>query len=77
MGLRGHNFLSVRNGERIRLNVPVALLPEGCKEGDILDILITTDEKETEKSKARILGLIKKLKKKSQCGPSLFNLELG
>ncbi len=59
--------LLIRNCESIRLNVPVGLLPGGCIEGDILDIEITRDDKETEESKARISSMIERLKKKSQC----------
>ncbi len=61
-------FLLIRNGENIRLNMPMVLLPEGCREGDILDIMITRDEKETEESKARVSSMIERLKRKSQCG---------
>ena len=67
--------LLVRNGESIRLNIPVALLPEGCKEGDILDISITRDEKETEESKARVSSMIERLKEKRQCGPEFVQPE--
>jgi len=59
--------LLIRNDESIRLNMPVVLLPEGCREGDILDISITRDEKETEESRARVSSMIERLKKKSQC----------
>ena len=37
--------LLIRDGESIRLNIPLILLPEGSKEGDILDISIHKDEK--------------------------------
>ncbi len=56
--------LLIRNGESIRLNMPVAMLPEGCREGDILDISITRDEKETDESKAQVSSIIERLKKK-------------
>ncbi len=61
--------LLIRNNESIRLNIPVVLLPDGFREGDILDISITMDEKETEESKARVLGMMERLKQKSQCTP--------
>lgn len=57
--------LLIRNGESIRLNIPLILLPEGSKEGDILDINIQKDEKETETAKNRVSSLIEKLKSKS------------
>ncbi len=67
--------LLVRNGESLRLNLPLAMLPEGSREGDILDISITRDEKETEDSKARVSSMIERLKKKSRCGPEFIQPE--
>jgi hypothetical protein len=58
--------LLIRNDESIRLNVPLALLPEGCREGDILDITITGDTKATREAEARVSSLLQKLKSKSQ-----------
>jgi hypothetical protein len=46
----------------VKLNIPVTLLPEGSKEGDILDISIIRDEKTTDKTKKRVSNLIDKLK---------------
>ena len=68
--------LLIRNGEIIMLNVPVVLLPEGCREGDILDISITRDERVTKDSKARVSSMIERLKKKSrQCGLDIIQPE--
>jgi type II secretory pathway predicted ATPase ExeA len=50
----------------IKLNVPFILLPEGSKEGDILDISIKMDEKETTEAKERVTSLIDKLKSKNK-----------
>lgn len=50
----------------IKLNVPLILLPEGAKEGDILDININKDEKETEEAKKRVTSLIEDLKNKNK-----------
>jgi hypothetical protein len=50
----------------IKLNVPLILLPEGAKEGDILDININKDEKETEEAKNRATSLIENLKSKNK-----------
>jgi hypothetical protein len=58
--------LLIRDGESIKLNVPLILLPEGSKEGDILDISIQKDEKEAEDAKKRVSGLIEKLMSKSE-----------
>lgn len=46
--------LLVRPEEDKRISVPFSLLPEGSKEGDILDIDIRIDEKETELAKERV-----------------------
>jgi len=65
--------LLVRDYDNIRLNLPMFLLPCGSKEGDILDISITRDEKETEESKARVSNMIEQLKEKArQCRPDLI-----
>ena len=48
----------------VKLNVPISLLPEGSKEGDILDISIIRDEKATDETKERVSNLIDKLKNK-------------
>lgn len=53
------------DGGSIELNVPLILLPEGSKEGDILDININKNEKETEEAKKRVTNLIEKLKSKN------------
>ena len=43
----GTAVLLVRDEEVVKINVPLFLLPVGSKEGDILDIAITRDVKET------------------------------
>jgi S-adenosylmethionine synthetase len=58
--------LLIRNDESIKLNVPMAFLPESCKEEDILDITITRDDKATKEAESRVSGLIQKLKNKSK-----------
>ncbi len=52
----------------MKLNVPIALLPEDVHVGDILDISITIDEWATDDSKTRVSNLMEKLKKKNQEG---------
>ncbi|HEY3274848.1 MAG TPA: DUF3006 domain-containing protein [Methanocella sp.] len=59
----GFAVLLVR-GEDAHIDFPVSLLPEEAKEGDILDIEITRDEKSTEEVRKRVSDLIEKLKKK-------------
>jgi hypothetical protein len=41
-------------------------LPEGSREGDILDIAITKDVQETEVAKERVSNLLEKLKSKNK-----------
>lgn len=58
--------LLVRDEERIKINIPVFLLPAGSKEGDILDVAINRNIKETENAKERVSDLLEKLKKKDR-----------
>lgn len=62
----GIAVLLVRNEETIKINIPLFLLPSESREGDILDITIDKDMKETEDAKERVLSLLEKLKKKNQ-----------
>jgi hypothetical protein len=58
--------------ESLKLNVPIALLPDGVREGDILDISITIDEKATEDAKERVSSLMARLKMKVTRDLGLF-----
>ena len=60
--------LLVRGDLPTVLNVPRYLLPEDCKEGDILDIGITRDVEAMKEAEQRVSGLIEKLKKKNMTG---------
>jgi hypothetical protein len=51
----------------VKVNLPLVLLPE-AKEGDVLDVSITKDDKATMKAKDRSKSLIEKLKQKGQSG---------
>jgi hypothetical protein len=53
-----------REDESVRVNIPVSLLPPGCREGDILTIRIERDRASTEAAQERVSGLIEKLKKR-------------
>jgi Protein of unknown function (DUF3006) len=64
----GWAVLLLRDGERIEFELPVGLLPCGCKEGDILDIHISRDVEATEEARERVAELIEKLKKKNTKG---------
>jgi hypothetical protein len=62
----GIAILLVRDDEKIKINIPLFLLPEGSKEGDILDINIARDVHETEAAKERVSSLLEKLKSKNK-----------
>lgn len=47
-----------------RLTVPVALLPPGCREGDILALTLDRDPAATNAARERVFGLMEKLKKR-------------
>jgi Protein of unknown function (DUF3006) len=50
----------------IKVNMPLIFLPEGCREGDVLDVAIRKDENATIEAKDRSKNLIEKLKRKGQ-----------
>jgi hypothetical protein len=52
--------------ESTTLNIPLSLLPAGCKEGDVLNISIERDVVGTEQTKERVTDLMDRLKKKGQ-----------
>ncbi len=58
--------LLLRDEESVKINIPLFLLPQESKEGDILNISITKDAQETEAAKERVLNLLEKLKNKNQ-----------
>ena len=58
--------LLVRDEESVKINIPLFLLPEGSKEGDILDIAIDRDVQETENAKERVSSLLEKLMNKNR-----------
>jgi len=52
--------------ESVRVNVPVSLLPPGCREGETLTIRIERDRAATETAQDRVTGLIEKLQSKNE-----------
>jgi hypothetical protein len=46
-----------------KLNLPLSLLPAGCRESDVLNISIERDPEATSQAKERVSGLMEKLKK--------------
>jgi hypothetical protein len=69
IGSRGE-LAVVLIGEKgeFKFNIPLSFLPDGCKEGDVLKISIEQDLAAKEQTKARVSGLMEKLKKKGQSG---------
>jgi hypothetical protein len=61
----GYAVLLVRGEEDVHIDFPERLLPEGCREGDILEIGISRDTESTEATRKRVSDLIEKLKKKN------------
>jgi hypothetical protein len=59
-------ILISRQNESVQVNVPVSLLPPGCREGDILTIRIERDLPATNAARERVSGLIEKLKSKKE-----------
>jgi hypothetical protein len=49
-----------------KLNFPLSLLPDGCKEGDILNMSFERDPEATSQARERVSGLMERLKKKNQ-----------
>ncbi|MGA9140317.1 MAG: DUF3006 domain-containing protein [Methanocella sp.] len=60
----GYAVLLIRGEEQVQIDFPEEYLPEGCKEGDILDIDISRDVSGTEEAQKRVSDLIGKLKNK-------------
>jgi len=61
----GVEVLLVRDEEKIKINIPLFLLPPESREGDILDITIARNLQETENAKERVLSMLEKLKNKN------------
>lgn len=57
--------LLLKEDESIEIHLPVFLLPQECKEGDILSISILRDTQETEAAEKRVSTLLEKLKTKN------------
>ena len=58
--------LLVRDEELVKIRIPLFLLPPDSREGDILDITIDRDIKETEDVKERVSSLLQKLTNKNR-----------
>jgi hypothetical protein len=58
--------LITRDGEPSQITIPSSLLPVGCREGDVVTILIEYDMEATSEAKNRAADLIDRLRKKSR-----------
>jgi|WetSurMetagenome_2_1015567.scaffolds.fasta_scaffold211684_2 hypothetical protein len=50
--------LVVPDAQELRLNVPLALMPEGCNEGDIITFTLERDDESTREAHDRAARLI-------------------
>jgi hypothetical protein len=57
---------------RIKVNMPLALLPEGCREGDILNISLERDLEATRQAREKVSSLIEKLRNKGKDKPGII-----
>ena len=64
----GTAVLLVRPCEDRAILWPVADLPPGCKEGDILRITVEVSQSETEAARQRVESLLHRLLNKAQAG---------
>jgi len=64
--IEGKMAVLIAGVENTKFDLPLALLPQGCKEGDVLNISIERDPEATQQAKERVSGLMERLKKKSQ-----------
>jgi hypothetical protein len=69
--IEGQMAVLLAGDEPVGFNIPLSLLPEGCKEGDVLNLAIERDLEETQDAKERVSSLMERLKKKSQDQPGI------
>lgn len=62
----GLAVLLVREEESVRFTIPRSLLPEGAREGDILEIAVRRDVEETEAARKRVADRIARLRAKGR-----------
>lgn len=58
----GLAVLLLREDELVRFTLPLALLPEGAREGDILEVAIRRDVAATEEVRRRVAERIERLR---------------
>ena len=54
-----------RDDDTRRISIPVTLLPPDCREGEVITLTLERDEESTAAAKARVSGLVEKLRKRS------------
>ena len=54
-----------REDDTRHISIPASLLPPGSREGDILTLSLERDEEATAAARARVSGLVEKLRKRS------------
>jgi hypothetical protein len=64
--IEGKMAVLIAGDENVKFDFPLALLPQGCKEGDVLNISIERDPEATQQAGERVSSLMEKLKKKGQ-----------
>ncbi len=52
----------------MRFDLPLVLLPQGCREGDVLDISIQRDLEAMGQARERVSSVMERLKKKGRGG---------
>jgi hypothetical protein len=60
----GIAVLILHNGSQKPVLLPSALLPDGCREGDIITLTLERDPVGTQKEQDEIAGKIERLKKR-------------
>lgn len=59
----GTAILIPRKDPRQRVSVPAAILPAGCREGDVLILILEEDHTAAARARGRVSGLVKNLRK--------------
>ncbi len=70
--IEGKLAVLIAGEENVRFNLPIALLPQGCREGDVLNISFEQDLEATEQAREQVSSLMEKLKKKGRGGTGII-----
>ena len=69
--IEGKMAVLIAGEENVRFNLPLVLLPQGCKEGDVLNISFERDLEATEQARERVSSVMERLKKKGRGGKGI------